>query len=556
MSTIDVNGLQIPYFKDESEVIYYPIKYILEKVLLKATSQLHKIDKFKPYIKRCIIDFSFKGTTKQECYCMSREGWKIYFKSNKVNKNKTKDKIDRLNSLLEYFGEEKVNFKITKEYDCYTLSCIDSFKIRSPKVKNKECIVCGREFPNSSHFFNKDERIETGIVNICRQCNGGNFLNDNKEDKYIYDLFGLNGFKEYKNNKLEFYTNHITSHNEIKIKLPQNNKDFLLKLIKKLYDEHILSKDELSFTIIKDKLVNIIFKGYLSYMTDIEINEFSSNNDCKSRPWLYPKYKLGYVTYDVGNDIFKRYIKENNIIVNNIFEFKYEEILRKCRLSQFLNNILKFIVQYYDYDYPGYMFKITAVNYYKEKEMRIFDMKWLIEKDFKIPIVKIPLYVTKYSIRRKSNTMYRLIKKHYNNNLFEWINECYPDIFNINDFDINPYRSEFDSLEEAQINDILRSKFNNVIYNSRNTENTIQIYGMIPDWIIIGDKGCILVEYFGLYSENTSTSHRLKRYENKLAIKIDKYKALREIGYMTLHIYPDDLKNNNQELIKKINNMI
>ena len=79
---------------------------------------------------------------------------------------------------------------------------------------------------------------------------------------------------------------------------------------------------------------------------------------------------------------------------------------------------------------------------------------------------------------------------------------------------------------------------------------------MIPDWVIITNQGCYLVEYFGLYSTNIETSSRLKRYKNKMEIKLTKYKELENIGYKTLFIYPDDLKNNFEGLKNKILNLL
>ena len=552
---LELDGVTIPY-TEEGGVNYYPIKYIFEQFLLKGTCQLHKKDDYKMHIKRYIIDFSFKGTTEQECYCMDKEGWIKYLNNSRKNKNKTFQKIKRLNILLEFFGQPKVDFYESKNYDDYTLSCIKTFRSKSPKVKDKTCLSCGRELPNSHYFFNKDNRIDVGIVNICRQCNNGEFLNDNIQDKYIYDTFGLAGFSKYKNGEVLFYKEHILSNNKNKLKLPKNDKTFIkrfiLQLIKNLYDDKFLSKQDLNYKTIIDKLVNIDFSGHFKSLNNNEINEYCSEGDCKNRPWLYPNYKLGKIDFNFANEILKRYISENNIIIEDIFKYKeYGDLLRKSKLTQFNNNLLYFIVQFYNFEYAGYKFKIASPNYYKDVNMRIFDFKWLVEKDFKVEINKIPLYITKYTINLRSHSMYNVIGKYYKS-LYEWVNECYPDIFIENDFTLNPYRSVFDSLEEAQINEILKNNLNNVIYNPRNTENTINIMGMIPDWIMISEYGCYLIEYFGLYSEKTESSHRLQMYENKLKIKLLKYKELEKVGYKSLHIYPNDLKNNFEGLLKKI----
>ena len=115
------------------------------------------------------------------------------------------------------------------------------------------------------------------------------------------------------------------------------------------------------------------------------------------------------------------------------------------------------------------------------------------------------------------------------------------------------YRCEFDSLEESQVHDILIHNLTGVIYNTRNRPDTVEVNGMIPDWIICNNKGCWLVEYFGLYSSGDfSSSHRLIKYHNKMAVKLDKYKELEKVGYKTLFIYPDDIRNGFDGLLEKI----
>ena len=87
-----------------------------------------------------------------------------------------------------------------------------------------------------------------------------------------------------------------------------------------------------------------------------------------------------------------------------------------------------------------------------------------------------------------------------------------------------------------------------------NLFDTVEVNGMIPDWIICNNKGCWLVEYFGLYSSSGKyqSSDRLINYHNKMDLKLDKYKELELIGYKTLFIYPDDIRNGFDRLLEKI----
>lgn len=554
MNLINLDGIDIPYFKEEGGEIYYPIKYIHESFLMKTRPQIHKDERYKDYIKRYIIDFTFKGTVPQETYCMNKEGWIKYLNKCKNSHKKNEDKIRRLNILLEYFGENKFK-QLTKEYDYYTKLCIDEYVKFNTNVEYKECLTCKRELPISNHFFDININIKGGYTNVCKECSNGRFMNYNDEYNYIHKMLGVDWLKEYEKDKIMFYVKYIKSKENINIRFPKDDNELLKKLIKKLYIDGYLLADELSFPIIKNKIKNVIFKGYGKFTAN-HINDFCSNGECKLRPWLYPKYILGNIKDDYANELFTRYIEDNNIVIDNPLEYKdYQTILMKSRLTQFKHNILGFLVKYYNYEYPGYMFKIRGENYYKDKEARIFDMKYLIEKDLKLEIIKIPLYITKTFLHNKSNKLTYIMRSIYKNNLFEWINECYPNLFTIHDFHINQYRSEFDSLEEAQVNDVLKSKFDGVIYNSRNNENTVNISGMVPDWIIVSDKGCILVEYFGLYQENSDSSSRLTKYKEKLAIKLEKYKELERAGYRTLYIYPEDIRGDFGGLLKKIDDL-
>lgn len=243
---------------------------------------------------------------------------------------------------------------------------------------------------------------------------------------------------------------------------------------------------------------------------------------------------------------------EFNIKINNIFDFKYSEIICKCGIADKIKDVLGFVVKYYNHQYAGYKFKTVPVNYYKNKINRNFDMKFLIEQDMKLDINKIPLYITKMTLQRNARSLYNVLySKKYYDNLFEWINECYPDKFTENDFVINPYRDEFDSDDELKIDRILHNNFNNIIYNQRNKDRTIKIYGMIPDWLIFTDKNCWLVEYFGLYiDKNNSNNKRINDYKIKTDNKIKKYEKLD--GYKNLFIFPEDLNNNFEGLEIKL----
>lgn len=460
--------------------------------------------------------------------------------------------------LCEYFNIDiNVNYlkknKQSNLYDEYVIDCIEQFKNKNKTYKEISCCKCGRLLPLDIRFFVSDNRNKSGFSNLCKMCKKSYYpiANDDTQARKIYKLLGLKAFLLYKKNIIEFYDMY---HSKFDIVLSVDN---ALKILKNDYELKKITVNDLNIKYIKNNYkVKFIYN-----LTDKIINEYCSNNDCKLRPYKYPNYILGYVSLEEGKKIFTQYLHDNNIKIENIFDFDYVDILKRSKLTQFLgsfnkstcNSALNFVVYYNNYEYAGYKYKLRSENYYKLKENRIFDMRWFIEKDMKIEINKIPLYITKYQLSRRCRQLYHLLSKRCKiyNNLFEWINECYPDRFNIHDFDINPYRSQFDSIEEAVLDEFLKENFDNVIYNARNSENTINIKGMIPDWIIMLDHGCYLVEYFGLYSENNiSNSDRLMKYMDKIKQKELKYKELEGFGYKHLFIYPKD-KDNNFKLLKE-----
>jgi hypothetical protein len=169
-----------------------------------------------------------------------------------------------------------------------------------------------------------------------------------------------------------------------------------------------------------------------------------------------------------------------------------------------------------------------------------------------IPLEKIPLYITLNVLGQKARTLYNLIyNKRFHNSLFEWINDIYPGKFIESDFHIGVIRNKFDSVEEEQIYNLLKDEFDNVIYNKRNTDNTVKFCGMIPDYLVFNDKECIICEYFGLYvPDKAGNNKRINDYIKKTDNKIEKYN---NVGYKKIFMYPDDIKDDMRGVKEKIN---
>jgi hypothetical protein len=552
---IELDGVIIPCC-EEGGMEWHPIKYIVEQFLLKSYNT-SIVNKYNDYTRKQVIDYTFKGTSPQKTNCMNKDGWIKYLNECKLNKNKDTNKIKRHNILCDYFGCEN-KYEIIEDimYDDYIKDCIAERINYNINTKFKRCTNCGRELPIHKDFFPKDNRTSSGFLNVCKMCNTPNNTNyfcSDTQAREIYSIFGNEGYLLYKEDIKQFYIKYIHSQNKFKLHIGnrEETKLFIVNMIDYYYKNKLIKVENINKDYIYNFLKINITKSYISIN---KLFEVCTNNDCKIRPYKYPNYTLGSVDFETGRNIINTYINDNNIHIEDIFNFDYSHLIRKCRLTQFQDNILDFVVKYYDYKYAGYKFKIASVNYYKDINARIFDMKYLVEKDLKIEILKIPLYITKTMLHEQYSPLYLVLnKKCYDGSLFKWIDECYPNKFIELDFNMNQYRNVFDSFQEAQVDRILRNYCENVIYNVRNSDNEISILDMKPDWIILSRKGTILVEYFGLYANGGKEyKERLEIYKNKMDKKYIKYRELLKIGYKHLYIYPDDLKNNFEGLHKKL----
>jgi hypothetical protein len=460
------------------------------------------------------------------------------------SKLETNDKI-----INKYTYKRKKDLYSEYEYDCIKVlddnSLIESWKL---------CSHCGRYFPNHKNFFTADKRINDGLSSNCRVCANGNFTYNQGELHNIYIRFKEQGFYAYKNHEtLKIYELFINSNEEQIPKIIFNKWDYET-ILKELHINNKIDKQQLSYDYLintfKLHKINKLFKSIEEIFTllygDYEIYHPWKCNSLKVTRRNFTRKDFNYCKI-----VFDNYLKENKIKIINPLEFNYSYYAKECRILKHTNDVLEFAVKYNEYKYAGYKFKTKPTNYYKKEENRLFDMKYLIEQDMKIDINKIPLYITKMTLQRNARSLYHVLHKGgYYANLFEWIDKIYPNKFIEADFVINPYRNEFDSIEEATIHDILVAKFKNVIYNQRNTDRTININGMIPDWFIFTDKGVYIVEYFGLFANRDIENSRLNDYEEKMLDKLEKYSKLE--GYTFVGLYPSDLKNNFETLHKKL----
>jgi hypothetical protein len=332
------------------------------------------------------------------------------------------------------------------------------------------------------------------------------------------------------------------------------NKESYLEIIKELYTIGELNVNNLTISYIVHECA---LSNIRKYMNIVDVYHFLFGSDFYLYSWKYPKFTFQSMklTYDIANKILHNYTKENKIFIENKFIYDYDYLFKQCGLKNITNSDrLGFVVQFYKRKYAGYLFKINGNNYYRNENNILFDLRYLIEKDMKLDINKIPLYLTKNTLRKRCSSLYRVIVTNKNGSIFEWVNRLYPDQFIEADFEINPYRNEFDSDTEMYIHELLVDEFDsNVIYNQRNNRDTIKLKGKVPDWFVFTDSGVWVVEYFGLMDERYYENSRVKDYKEKTENKISLYENTN--GYKFLYLYPSDVDDNFKGCREKIENM-
>jgi hypothetical protein len=472
-----------------------------------------------------------------------------------------------MNGLLEYLNlntinenEQFIDNLNNEELNSYPIFIKDIIEIvlkDNPNIKWQKCSKCNTYYPYHKIFFNENQHSSKGLNTFCKECQKYtatrmriHIIHPNKELNSAYWNFGEEVYLWYRNHEtIKIYEHYINS-NQHKFPNMLKNKEDYLKIIKYGVDKGIIN--ELHFSV-KEIMEELKLTEIHTILTASEIYECICGKEYRIKPWKYPSVILFDLTFNEAKEIFNSYLKESNIIIDDIYEFHYIDIITKCGLKKFTNNdLLNFIMKYYDNKYAAYKFTGGYENYWKNKDNANQALKFFIEEDLQIPLEKIPLYITLNVLGQKARTLYNLIyNKRFHNSLFEWINDIYPGKFIESDFHIGVIRNKFDSVEEEQIYNLLKDEFDNVIYNKRNTDNTVKFCGMIPDYLVFNDKECIICEYFGLYvPDKAGNNKRINDYIKKTDNKIEKYN---NVGYKKIFMYPDDIKDDMRGVKEKIN---
>ena len=564
---IEIGNVQVPIILDEGGEKYYPMRYVNEKVLLRKGKTMigkNAIDQYEQFIKQYNLKYNEHGV--QMTNCISEQGLKLFLSKTQVGRlsasqRKAQNHIHKLIDLkliseakidIEHLSRDNLN-----QHDKYTREMIkldiDDAKSNGEKLSYRLCSKCNKYHPLTSKYYLVDNRVEKGFGKVCKVCSGkySQFTSSDvdaqmlkKESEELYIAYANNYiipiFEAYRQGKIKHMPECYV------------NKDDYLKLIKYMYDKGEINNDEISISILKEKTK---LNKLTQVLNIIEVYKFLFGEGFYLYPYRYGKFRFIKefpLTDEIAFKIFKNYIKDNNIDDSNPLIIDYENIAKSAKLNSVSNGkVLEFAVKYNQYEFAGYMFKTKSVNYYHNEENVMFDLAYLIEKDMKIEIDKIPLYVTKNVLRIKCLPLYNYIITKNNGSLFYWFDRLYPNKFIETDFDINAYRLEFDSDTEAFIHDILKDKFKNrLIYNQRNGEREIRLNGMSPDWFIFTDNGVWIVEYFGMFNWKNRNNSRTRGYIRKTINKLRRYREV--TGYNKLFLYLEDTYDDYRGIVEKV----
>ena len=561
-----IGEVKVPVIREDGE-LYYPIKFIIEKVLKKTKQHgLHK--EYSQYIKKFKINYgsaAYGGT--QIVNCINEEGLKKVLEISRISRLSVEQR-KAMNVLLKYLqmdsiSEDDTYDRFVKEisnnviwkYNEYIRDCILHVLEENPNIIWQKCDKCGNYYPYHKNFFdfNTDKNNEYMLNAVCRDCkpwdnNRGRTFIQGKDSNlnHIYNIYGATMYGIYRNHETILIFNHWRKIGKMNLPNILQNKDDKLIIIKYMFDKGEFKQyEEIDSKSIKEicgfGLTHVSIEDIYNYVLEMDYYE------CKS------------IVNDISGArlILDIYFLENQNNEKSIYEYSYYEIIKECKLGGYLykyyeNSLLDFIMDYYNNEYPSYKFKGGYIKYWSKQENRIRALKYFIEEDMKIELDKVPLYITLTALKiNGTSTLYNVCKNYYDS-LFDWVNEVYPDRFDPKDFDIHYVRNDFDSIEEAEVHDILKKEFKNkVIYNPNNTDRTIKIGGKVPDWFIFASDKCYIVEYFGLnLDRNTSHNSRIEDYKERTEGKIEIYNELD--GYGKVFIFPDDLKDNFSGLMEKI----
>ena len=211
---IKIGEISVPIIK-EVENTYYPISYLMEKVLLKKTGQGGLKKEYSNYIKKLEVNYGYDTGGIQKVNCISEEGLKEYLKHCKIGRLSVEQR-KAMNVLLEYLHMETISEderflktvpdKIINKYNEYIRDCINYVLEQEPNIIWQKCTKCGNYYPYHINFFGENQHCgkEYPLNTICRNCGWTEtrrkdyIIHPNSEFRTVNNKYGVDIYKLYK----------------------------------------------------------------------------------------------------------------------------------------------------------------------------------------------------------------------------------------------------------------------------------------------------------------------------------------------------------------------
>ncbi len=279
-------------------------------------------------------------------------------------------------------------------------------------------------------------------------------------------------------------------------------------------------------------------------------------------------------TYDNALILFKYILEINNISDLNEIKKLTDCFLTSNNLKLKINNkhitVNKLILDTFKELKPWELKKLP-VGYFRKDENIIEALTWFFTKNklSKDYLINKSYYIDIDLFRENG---LRMILERFNNSISDivlfYLKKVYNDELKLSD--INNFKdivsrdgySKCNSKEERKVFDFLKYEYGitniKLISNirSKNYKNKMHNEFYNPDFIITHDSKDkkldkpIIIEYFGLWSENTYNSDLLVVYKKKTKRKVQYFTDRCDLQFVA--IYPNDLKNNFKGVKEKL----
>lgn len=436
------------------------------------------------------------------------------------------------------------------------------------EVKFKECKKCKKAFPLTDVFFSKEKRINDGFENSCKICRGSGFKYTNRV------IVSPKVNKELTSkimNNTEYYEHYINT-NEIPYRtfIKDNHKEILIYLIEAKYclsDEEIVS---ISRDWIKEhKLYGALLRQYKGNIIDLIESIYPE----RYKPWQFASVGVKYwnvkenrikaIQWLIDKLLIDKIIESIDDLPNVVTTYTFADYGMSTLVGKYYNHsVYAAIEEVLPNKFNQWDYYYLPEKYWSNKNNRIAALKNLIEDKLGINVKDIPKVISyeffRTHYRKDCKRFCGIINTYYDIKVLDYIEECYPNVFNVSDF---YYKNHYPTLDGIVVRSEPERLIHHILINSgldaRYEDKECRFYneehdqGYRPDWSVrYGDK-IIIVEYYGMLNMNDVDYGYDDKYEKKHKFYNELCKENEKYIYMPL--YNEDIHIDITGLISKFN---